>query len=478
MKQAIERRLTYDVGPSFRLPEMPGTPLARRAFVSIYWDTADRALARRGVTLYRHTEQRQHRWQIELPGGVGLTDAKWPGAAGSPPDPLRKLLSAYTRGAELLPVATLRTRRSGVLVGDLDGAAAEVRLDRVAVLEDRHVAQLVREVEVKLVSGDTDGLARLGALLEGAGARPNAGRPALVRVLGLDGPASPLPPDPSASPIDHIKAMMRAQLESMRVHDPGTRLGSDPEDLHKMRTAVRRLRAILRAARPLLDGVWGEELRRELTWLGAALGAVRDLDVLLGSLRVEVLAFEPPERAASRRLFQRLEAERARARAELLVALEAPRYFALLDRLEANILTGPWLASTISLGEIAAAEFKKLRKAVRNLPEDPSADDLHAVRIKAKRARYTAELAQATVGRPAERFVETMRALQDILGEHQDAVVAEARLRALLAAGRGSRAAFVTGRLVERQRARREAARDAFARRWPKVKRRGRKAWG
>src|SRR5262249_34452901 len=100
------------------------------------------------------------------------------------------------------------------------------------------------------------------------------------------------------------------------------------------------------------------------------------------------------------------------------------------------------------------------------------------VRIKVKRARYTAELAQPGVGRPARRFIDTARKVQDILGDHQDAVVAEDRLRVLLAGARGRGAAFAAGRLVERQRSRRLAARDAFVKRWPKLERRGWKAWG
>ena len=111
------------------------------------------------------------------------------------------------------------------------------------------------------------------------------------------------------------------------------------------------------------------------------------------------------------------------------------------------------------------------------LPETPADTDLHGVRIKAKRARYAAELAAPVAGRPAERFVDRVKKLQDILGEHQDAVVAEARLRALAGKAAGRRAGFVAGLLAERQRARRLAARAAFAETWPKVQRRGRKAW-
>jgi CHAD domain-containing protein len=114
---------------------------------------------------------------------------------------------------------------------------------------------------------------------------------------------------------------------------------------------------------------------------------------------------------------------------------------------------------------------------VEALPAAPAAEDLHTVRIKVKRARYAAELATREVGRPAARLVERLKTLQDILGTHQDAAVAEARLRELAGEASDSRAGLVAGLLIERQRARRLAARSAFEEWWPKVERRGRKAW-
>jgi CHAD domain-containing protein len=476
--EAIERERKFEVGPAFRLPALPGTPLARRTFVSVYYDTPDHRLARHGVILRRRSERRKSRWQVKLPRGAAGIDVKCAGAAVPPPDQIRKLLPVYTRGAELAAIATLASRRSGVLVRDARGPAAEVVLDRVSVVEGRAIAQRFGEVEVELLGDDEETLERLGTLLETSGAKPGTGRPTLFRALGLDYPEAPSTPGPSGSTSDHVQATMRAQLDAIRAHDPGTRLGTDPEDLHKMRTAVRRLRAILRAARPIFDVERSEALRSELDWLGIALGAVRDLDVLLGFLRVEITTFDPSEGGASRRLLGSLDAERERARTDLLAAMDEPRYFALLDRLEEFIGQVPGPAEPISLADIAAAEFKKLRKAVERLPEEPSDSDLHTVRIKVKRARYAAELAQPVVGRAAERFIRKARKLQDVLGEHQDAVVAEERLRALLDRARGRRAVFVAGRLVERQRSRRLAARSAFVEQWPKVERRGRKMWG
>ena len=474
----IERELKLDVGPGFRLPKLPGEPLAPRVFVSVYYDTADHRLARNQVTARRRTEKRRHRWQVKLPRGAARLELEMRGSAAEPPPDVRRLLAVYTRDAALAPIATLLTRRSGVLVSDLRGPVAEVVLDSVSVFEGKRVAQRFREVEVELVGKGTEqDLQHIGALLRAAGARDGDGRPKVFRAVGLDLPDESKALDPSASALDHVLAMLRAQLEAVRAHDPGTRLGSDPEELHQMRVAVRRLRAILRAARPLLDADRVEAARRELAWVGTALGVRRDVDVMIEYLRAELATLEPAERRGGQRLLQRLGEAREATGLEVTKALDSDRYLALLDQLEEMIAHPPPPAEDMALSDIAGREFKKLRKTVAALPETPGDADLHEVRIKAKRARYAAELAARTVGRPAERFVEKAKHLQDILGEHQDAVVAEERLRELFDGVRGRRAGFVTGRLVERQRARRLAARAAFASYWPKVERRGRRSW-
>jgi CHAD domain-containing protein len=270
---------------------------------------------------------------------------------------------------------------------------------------------------------------------------------------------------------------MREQLGLIRTREPGTRLGANPEELHKMRTAVRRLRAILGAVRDMFDPEWLGGLRGELDWLGTVLGSIRDLDVLRQYLRSEFATLKPAARAASSDLSDLVEAQRARAQHRLLAALDGKRYGLLLDRLEHAVRRPKVVAADLSLTSVAAGQFKKLRKAVKTLPKDPSETALHAVRIRVKRARYAAELAEPIVGRPAKRFVARTKKLQDILGEYQDAVVAEERLRALVAGDRRSPAALLAHRLVKRQRARRQAAQMDFVKHWPKLERRGRKAW-
>jgi CHAD domain-containing protein len=227
----------------------------------------------------------------------------------------------------------------------------------------------------------------------------------------------------------------------------------------------------------MFDLDWLEGLRGELDWLGTVLGGLRDLDVLREYLRKELASLKPAARVVGDDLFDLVDAQRAHAQHKIVAALDGERYTKLLARLERAVQRPKVVSTDLSLPAVAASQFKKLRKAVKALPKKPNDDDLHAVRIRVKRARYAAELAQPIVGEPAERFVARTKKLQDILGEYQDAVVAEKRLRTLVAEDRRSPVALLANELVKRQRVRRQAAQLDFFEQWPKLERRGRKAW-
>ncbi|MDA3626264.1 CHAD domain-containing protein [Saccharopolyspora sp. WRP15-2] len=288
----------------------------------------------------------------------------------------------------------------------------------------------------------------------------------------VDLPAEPVAADAQASIAEHVRAGLDTRLRALIAHDPGTRLGTDPEELHQMRVSVRRMRAMLRAARPFLDQGWSEPLRAELGWLGRALGPVRDLDVLLDRLREESADLPEGERAAAARLISGLEAEHGAARIELLTALGSDRYLDLLRAVATAVRSTPEESDVDSARELRAlvlGEFRKLRKAVARLPESPADPDLHALRIRGKRVRYTAELAQPAFGKPVQQLIRATRRFQDVLGEHQDACVAEERVRALLhdfGDEVDAAVAFVAGRLVEREQTRKAERRAQWWETW------------
>ncbi|HZE02015.1 MAG TPA: CHAD domain-containing protein, partial [Pseudonocardiaceae bacterium] len=158
------------------------------------------------------------------------------------------------------------------------------------------------------------------------------------------------------------------------------------------------------------------------------------------------------------------------------------RYTALLRRLAtavAHPLPTPCDRLAVgSLVELVRIEYRRLSKAVRAAGEDPPDEVLHALRIQGKRLRYTGELVAAS-GRKPERasvreLVVSTAALQDVLGEHQDACVAQHRVMLLLDGlgdGVGIDVAFAAGRLVEREEASRIATRGSWSAAWQQVQR-------
>jgi len=476
LRETRERELKLAVPPGFTLPQIPGEPLEPKTFTSTYHDTADRALARAGVTLRRRVQDRRGLWQLKLPGEGERLELEIPGGPGAPPPELAELLVGVLRGRPLEPAAVLRTRRAGVRAHENGHAVADVTVDNVAVLDGRRVRDRFVELEVEALESGAHALPALGRALTDAGAAPGDGRPKAFRAMGYF-PSEPGIPPRWAPALEHVRAAIARQVRELIAHDPGTRLGEDPEELHQARVATRRLRAVLRAALSLLDPSWAESLRAELAWLGGALGPVRDLDVLLERLRDEVDDLEAAERAAAGRFLALLEQERATARVGMLEVLSSARYAELLTRLEAAAVAPRARESDVSLRDVAAQEFRKLRKAVRALPADSTDEELHAVRIRGKRARYAAELAEGVVGKPARRFVQDAKRFQDVVGGHQDAVVAEKRVRDLLDRARSPAAHLAAGRLVERERQRRREARAAFPEAWATLEKSGKRAW-
>ena len=475
---AIERETKLSVDRSFRLPELKGERLPRRVLTSMYYDTSNYLLARAGITLRRRLEHRKGAWQLKLPIDGARREIELAAPAGAPPAVLQDLLVVHLQGEALTPVAMLRTWRTGTRIGGAKGASADVVLDTVCVLKDRHVAHSFREVEIERVSGDDALLIHLEEILRKAGAQDHDGRPKLFRALEFPPPHPAAPPPREAPAAEHLKFILMKYVLSLRLHDPGTRLGGDIEDLHEMRVSARRLRAILRAARPLLVPGWAELLRTELAWLGERLGPARDLDVQVEYFKKEAAQVESRDRKPLERFIAHLRTERQKAQQTLLDDLKSPRYLELVPKLVQAAQEPAVVLSTATLCDIAAGEFTKLRKVMRQLDRTPTDSELHRLRIKSKRARYAAELSETSVGRPATKFIAQAKVFQDLLGIHQDAVLAESHIREFLDQSTSVRAAFVAGRMVERQRQRRELARATFRIQWKKLDKRGRKAWG
>jgi CHAD domain-containing protein len=485
-----ERELKFSPAPELDLAtaltglgdDLHTEPGATEDLHAAYFDTADLRLARAGASL-RH---REDGWTVKLPGtsDVALvrTELHVEGPAGDPPPAAIDLVHALTRGAPLELAANLDTVRRGLLLKDAEGTVvAEAVDDAVTVHGGTSHDTEFRELEVEFADDVPNKVVRRVAdCLQQAGAGSPHHVPKVVRALGpraLDAPDL-VPPgelDFASTPTEVLRAAISRSTARLLAHDPGVRLGADAEDVHQARVATRRMRSDLRTFRRVLDPDWDESLRAELKWLGGALGAVRDTDVLLARLEARVEALDESERAAGERILDILRAERSRARDELLAAMRSDRYVALLERLNAAARAVP--ASTdgldfeLEVSDLAVKPWKKLRHAVHALGDDPPDPELHQVRIRAKRARYAAEAVVPAVGKGPKRFAKAVANLQDVLGEHQDAVVAGQWLREHVPADDGE-AAFVAGQLAVVEAAAAQASREEWPAAW-KAARRG-----
>lgn len=473
---ALERETKLTVDGGFRLPSLQGVRLPAKILTSVYYDTSDLRLARARITLRHRTQGRKSAWQLKLPLDCGRREVEIPGKASTPPPQVLDLLFIHLQGGTVRPVATLRTRRTGIRVGGSRGA--EVVLDEVAVLKQSSEVLIFREVEIERLDGDAALVARLEKRLRKAGATNHDGRPKVFRALDLPAPRGLEPPHSGDPAGTHLQYILSRQLDTMLSRDPGVRLGGESEDVHQMRVATRRMRSVLRVARPLLKPGWEAPLREKLGWLGHQLGEARDLDVQIAYFKGQSDNVKPPDRSAFGRFIDYLQQKRNKVQQQLMRQLRRPRYVALINRLLPAVREPAIVPNNnVTLPDLAGKAFRKLRKAAKELDDSASSAKWHCVRIRAKRARYAAELAESCAGRPATRFIDQIKLIQDQLGDMQDAVMAEHHLRRFTSKKAGRQSAFLAGQMVEWQRQRRREAKQAFPSVWKKVKKCGKEVW-
>ncbi|HSO94604.1 MAG TPA: CHAD domain-containing protein, partial [Acidimicrobiia bacterium] len=384
--------------------------------------------------------------------------------------------------------ARLRTTRRAVRLRTAQGSPiGEVVDDDVIVVGGDAPVRAFRELEIEVADGAPEAhTTAIVARLRAAGAGAPDPTPKIVRALG---PRAAEPSDLDAVPgptqgfRDVVRDALRASVAKLVTHDAGVRRGEDAEELHQARVATRRLRAHLRTFRPLVEAPWADALRVDLQWVGTALGAVRDADVLLDRLEGRLARLPSRDHAAGERLLDLLRAQREEAREHLLVVLRSHRYAELLERL-VDAARAPRLLPRADdetdedlLRAAVRRPWNHLRNAVEALPDDPADPDLHEIRKRAKRVRYAVEVAEGAFGKPARAFARELTEIQDVLGEHQDGVVATEWLRTSAAQLEDQPTAFVAGELVALEHEAALAARQAWPRVWRRVSHKKHRHW-
>jgi CHAD domain-containing protein len=252
-----------------------------------------------------------------------------------------------------------------------------------------------------------------------------AAAPATARPVGVI-----LSPDDGAALAARV--VVRFHLRVFARQEQPARSG-DMEGVHELRVATRRLRAALRFFAPVLPARFVENARREIKWLASTIGAVRDLDVLGQLVTARAPQLDPDVRSALGPLAVYIHDRRAAAHEALVTALDSPRCRRLLDRLASFAESMPPRRSPEPLGHVAPSLLRPLLRAVlsagRSIGENTQPEALHRLRVRAKRLRYALETLRGLGGKNVGKMLRRLVALQDLVGQHQDAVTAMTRLR-------------------------------------------------
>ncbi len=451
-------RFALDVPPGSlaAIRKAAGLAKARSAAVVLTWyDTPEGKLARQGEAVLAWRCGARHGRRIS---GLGATGCDGPlfdrpeqdgvaPAEAAPPEPVPPEIM-LPEGAG--PVCRFVGRRYLTSGGGVDCALLEGRLE--AGMGRHDISRLVltgAAVEVAAVARlcpgarpPLHGVSFIALALAGLTRieRPTA-MPALAPGVNLSGALGMV--------CTHFGALLQAMA-------PDAVLGMEIEPVHQMRVAVRRLRSAFRLVRRAAPCAELTALAGALRTLGQVLGPARDWDVFLAGLGRDIALAMPGERAVER-LIRAAERERMSAYARLGAHLGGEAFAALLLELALAGATAPWWREGEAESGLVAADigqfavialgkqWRRLLAPGRSLEGLP-VNQLHDIRIEAKRMRYAAELfAPLFPRRDTERLIARLKALQDLLGHLNDGAVARGLMDRLGPAGQGFAAGVVHG---------------------------------
>jgi CHAD domain-containing protein len=453
----------------------------------VYLDTRSRSLARAGLSgRWRRKDGRGSldvKPELLLPGLVlGRVEISTRLARGE--DPGRALRALVERVLPLtlrgLPVPEVEVRsvrevyRVELPSGPAAAGSCEAELciaRAVASGPGVRTGVPFSEVELELLEGEVEPLLAVAERLATfPGLTPSKQSKHRRALELLDLPVfRPAPPSPTFGPLTPTDLAARhlcgTQLAAVRAFEQGSRAGLDPEYVHKMRVATRRLRAGLRVFAPCFDRRTLERLSGGLGWLADALGEVRDLDVQLLQLPERRRRLGPDPQGGWEELRAVLAARRDEARTRLLRVLGSRRYSGLLERSStAFSLALPRRRSghpgAARVVETAAAILERRVKQFVNAASDcrhsPTPGALHALRIRGKKLRYASEFFRPLFGDGFASGVARFADFQDTLGRFQDEVVlgelASTLRDAVLRGGGSSEYLYVLGQLAAASR--------------------------
>lgn len=465
MAEEIELKLTLPEAAQRALLRHPLLKQAARKEVhrltNLYYDTPDLALRHRGIALRLRAKGKRWLQTVKCAGkeaGGISTRPEWETPYAGHFDfsmiddaEVRAWLERPKIAARLAPVFETRFRRIAWTFELPRGTRIELALDRgwIAAAGRR---EPISEIEIELITGAAEALFALAQtlaeripLFPAPLSKADRGYALFMQTTPAPERAKPIPLSAAMSPHAAFSAIALACLDQLqRNHAPALE-SDDPEYIHQMRVALRRLRAALRLFRSLLPADYSARMRPLLRELMQPLGRARDYDVLLAEIAQPVLAALPEEpRLAA--LIGSITERRSAARRHARHLLRAPRYgqivielLALAHGITAAELEGRATEAsadvvTAELPAFAQKRLKRLRRSVLALASEADAakpETLHALRIGIKRLRYALEFfAPLAAKKPTRRLLERLAELQDVLGQINDLANAGALLMA------------------------------------------------
>jgi triphosphatase len=407
--------------------------------------------------------------------------------------PVGMRVCAVSGARSLLPLFELRTSRQRFAIRKSDEARqlGEIALDETVISRPHGEPQAsMLRVEVEALTGTHGPLRSLVKTLRSNCALEAASDTKYslgLKSVGLAPPAQEF----AATTVDDSMTMAEVAMVNLRrymaawlQHEPGARLGDDPEELHDFRVAGRRLDATLRQFEAFLPAEFSK-IRATLKTVLGALGHARDLDVALSELQEFSRKLPKSDRVGVEPLKEHLMSERGRARAQMLSVLDSIWVQKNLQELRV-LLAAPVAALDASAAGLAVhaspgvirRRFRKLRKLADLLRSDSSTEEYHEVRGQVKKLRYALEAVEGLYGKPANDMIRALRRWQENLGVQQDAAVATRRLNTL--AGEKPKnipaeTLFLMGRLAERHLGAARQARKRHANGHQKVRQKWKK---
>ena len=495
--QALRRVSAH---PAFKSATRPVT----KKLYSVYFDTPGHDLWRQGVALRLRRDGA--RWVQTVKGGGTVQGGlhqrteletrlvgPLPDCAAIDSEAFSGLFSSPLLRAQLKPVFTTEFTRIRRILTLATETEVEVCVDRGELRCGGH-SEVICELELELKSGAPRHLYEVALQLldsvplrvenrskaERGYALLRGDRPTPVRaraaVLTADMPVN-----------DAFKAIVWATLNHLQANEHGTLGSRDPEYLHQMRVALRRLRSALGMFAKVLPEKQAAPLVSEVKWLAGMLGPARDWDVFMTETLPPVLS-EFGDRDGPAALGKQCARLRQAARRRARTALDSQRYQRLVLALAGWLVAESWLRprdeavlaalrapATAFAGAVLERRFARVRKRGRNL-QRLSAAELHRLRIAIKKLRYAVDFfATLYDAKRVRNLLARLSRLQNILGAMNDAA-AVAGLTKAVNCKSGTDIAEARGIVLDRVRSRAEALKYELYPAW-KAMRGSRKCW-